>query len=299
MSLTTPVIAASGTYGYGTEYDGLIDWSLVGGVSVKGISLEPSGGHEAPRMVETAAGMLNSIGLQNIGLRAFLEERLPRLRELGPRVVVNCWGNTVAEYEAVVEKLDGAAGQGIDALEINVSSPNKREWEKLGGIPGADPAATAEIVSRVRARTSLPLWVKLSPNVYDIAEVARAAEGAGADALSLINTLKGMAIDVESARPALSNLSGGLSGPAIKPVALYMVYEASRAVSIPVVGLGGIVSGRDAAEFLMAGAVAVGVGTANLYDPAAPARISRELGKLMDKLGYGSVAELTAMATQF
>jgi len=291
VSLSTPVIAASGTYGYGVEYDGLVDWSLVGGVSVKGLSLHPSRGHPAPRMTETAAGMLNAIGLQNIGVESFVSEKLPRLRQTGTRVIVNCWGNTLAEYEAVVERL--SEEKGIDALELNLSSPNKREWARL---PSSDPGITGEIVRATRKRTRLPLWAKLTPNVGDIVSVAKAAADAGADALTLINTLRGMAIDVAARAPVLSNVTGGLSGPAIKPVALYMVYEVSRCVSVPVVGVGGISSGRDAVEFLMAGASAVQVGTACLYDPAAPARISREICATLDEIGETAVSAIIGAA---
>ncbi len=287
LALRSPVIAASGTFGYGVEYDGLFDWSLVGGVSVKGLSVNPSQGHPAPRMVETSAGMLNAIGLQNIGVERFLTEKLPALRATGTRVIVNCWGNTLAEYAEVAERLDRAPG--IDALELNLSSPNKREW---GVLPSSDPKITGEIVAAARKRTRLPLWVKLTPNVTDIVSIARAAADAGADALTLINTLRGMAIDLRARAPALSNTTGGLSGPAIKPVALYMVFEVARAVSIPIVGVGGITTGEDAAEFLVAGASAVQVGTASLYDPAAPARIARELAEVLERLGETSVASL-------
>jgi dihydroorotate dehydrogenase (NAD+) catalytic subunit len=287
LDLATPVIAASGTYGYGVEYLGLVDWSLLGGVSVKGLSLEPSRGHPAPRMVETSAGMLNAIGLQNVGVDAFVRDKLPALRATGTRVIVNCWGVTPEDYERVVERLDMVAG--IDALEINMSSPNKREW---GATPASDAKVAAEIVTRVRRRTRLSLWVKLTPNVTDITVVARAVEDAGADAISLINTLKAMAVDVRTRRPVLANVTGGLSGPAIKPVALYMVYETCKAVRIPVVGCGGIFTGTDAIEFLMVGARAVQVGTASLYDPAAPASIARELDTAIDELGERSVADV-------
>lgn len=291
ISFATPVIAASGTYGYGVEYDGLVDWSLVGGVSVKGLSLHPSRGHAAPRMTETAAGMLNAIGLQNIGLDVFVRDKLPRLREIDTRIIVNCWGNTLAEYEAVVEALSRVPG--VDALELNLSSPNKREWARL---PSSDPGITAEIVSSVRKRTHLPIWVKMTPNVGDIVSIAKAAADAGADALTLINTLRGMAIDIRTRAPLLSNLTGGLSGPAIKPVALYMVYEVAKNVSIPIVGVGGIWRGEDAVEFLMAGASAVQVGTACLYDPAAPARIAHEIRSVLDQLGISSVGSVIGAA---
>lgn len=291
ISFATPVIAASGTYGYGVEYDGLVDWSLVGGVSVKGLSLHPSRGHAAPRMTETAAGMLNAIGLQNIGLDVFVRDKLPSLREIDTRIIVNCWGNTLAEYEAVVEALSRVPG--VDALELNLSSPNKREWARL---PSSDPGITAEIVSSVRKRTHLPIWVKMTPNVGDIVSIAKAAADAGADALTLINTLRGMAIDIRTRAPLLSNLTGGLSGPAIKPVALYMVYEVAKNVSIPIVGVGGIWRGEDAVEFLMAGASAVQVGTACLYDPAAPARIAHEIRSVLDQLGISSVGSVIGAA---
>jgi dihydroorotate dehydrogenase (NAD+) catalytic subunit len=287
LELATPVIAASGTYGYGVEYLGLVDWRRVGAVSVKGLSLEASSGHPAPRMLETPAGMLNAIGLQNVGVEAFVRDKLPRLRTTGTRVIVNCWGNTPEAYGQVAARLD--AVEGIDALEINMSSPNKREW---GRPPASDPAAAADIVSRVRARTRLPVWAKLTPNVTDITVVARAVEEAGADAISLINTLKAMAIDVRARRPALANVTGGLSGPAIKPVALYMVYEVCKAVHVPVVGCGGIFSGSDALEFLVAGASAVQVGTASLYDPAAPARITDEIETMLADLGERRVRDV-------
>jgi len=284
VELATPVIAASGTYGYGVEYDGLVDWPLVGGVSVKGLSLDPSKGHKAPRMLETAAGMLNAIGLQNIGVEAFVRDKLPRLRAFGPRIIVNCWGNTPEEYEQVVERLD--AVEGIDALEINMSSPNKREW---GRPPASDPRTAADVIGRVRARTRLPIWAKLTPNVTDIVAIARAVADAGADAVTLINTLKAMAVDVHARRPVLSNVTGGLSGPAIKPVALHLVHEVCKGVAIPVVGCGGIWSGMDALEFLIVGASAVQVGTASLYDPGAPGRIARELDHALLDLGESSV----------
>jgi len=287
LELLTPVVAASGTYGYGLEYDGLVDWRLVGAVSVKGLSTEPCDGVPAPRMIETPAGMLNAIGLQNIGVEAFLRDKLPRLRDLPVRVVVNCWGNSEEEYEEVVTRLDGAVG--IDALELNLACPNKREWK---AIFACDPELTARITARVRKRTNAPLWVKLSPNVTDIRESARAAAGEGADALCLINTVRGMAIDVETRRPMLSNTTGGLSGPAIKPIGVFMTYEAARTVDIPIVGCGGVTSGIDVVEYLLAGASAVQVGTANLYDPAAPARVAAELADWLDQAGEPAAAAL-------
>jgi len=287
LNLATPIIAAAGTYGYGLEYDGLVDWSLVGGVAVKGLSASACDGHPAPRMVETPAGVLNAIGLQNIGAEAFVSDKLPRLSRLGPAVIANCWGNTLDEYVEVAQILGQESA--IGALEVNVSCPHKHEW---GGILATDLEATKSIVAAVRKVSSKPLWVKLSPNVTDITEAARVVAGEGADAVVAINTLRGLAIDIKSRRPMLANGSGGLSGPAIKPVALFMVRAIAQAVSIPVVGVGGISSGADAAEFLIAGASAVEVGTACLYDPAAPARIAGELGKVLDDIGADSVAAI-------
>jgi dihydroorotate dehydrogenase (NAD+) catalytic subunit len=272
VRLPTPVIAASGTFGYGTEFAGLVDLARLGAVCVKGLSLAPYAGKRPPRLVETPAGMLNAIGLQNIGVDAFVRERLPRLREAGARVVANFWGDSPEEFAACAERLDGKPG--IVALELNAASPNRPEW---GGILATDPAALAGIVRAVRLRVRLPLWVKLSPNVSDVTAVGRAAEAEGADALTAINTLRGMAIDAATRRPRLASVTGGLSGPAVKPVALAMVHALAGAVRIPVVGIGGIRTGEDAAEFLIAGARAVQVGTASFYDPRAPERIGDEL----------------------
>jgi len=272
VRLPTPVIAASGTFGYGTEFAGVTDVGTIGAVSVKGLSLAPYAGKPPPRLVETPAGMLNAIGLQNIGVERFLKERLPMLRQLGARVVANFWGDDAEGFAACAERLDGQAG--IVALELNAASPNRPEW---GGILATDPVALAAIVRAVRARVRLPLWVKLSPNVSDIVAVGKAAEAEGADALCAINTLRGMAIDAATRRPRLFSVTGGLSGPAIKPVALAMVHALARAVRVPVVGIGGIRTGEDAAEFLVAGAHAVQVGTATFYDPAAPERVGQEL----------------------
>jgi dihydroorotate dehydrogenase (NAD+) catalytic subunit len=272
VRLPNPVIAASGTFGYGTEFVGLVDLAAVGAIGVKGLSLAPSPGKPAPRLVETPAGMLNAIGLQNIGVAAFLRDRLPALHAAGARVVANFWGDSVDEFAECAARLDGAPG--VVALELNASSPNRPEW---GGILATDPAALGAIVRAVRRRVRAPLWVKLSPNVGDIAQVGRAAEAEGADALCAINTLRGMAVDVEQRRPRLASVSGGLSGPAIKPVALRMVHDLVRAVGIPVIGMGGIRSGEDALEFLCCGARAVQVGTATFYDPRAPVRVADEM----------------------
>ncbi len=272
VRLPNPVLAASGTFGYGTEFAGLVDLAAIGAVVVKGLSLAPHAGKPPPRLVETPAGMLNAIGLQNIGVAAFLRERLPALHAAGARVVANFWGDSAAEFAECAARLDGAPG--LVALELNAASPNRPEW---GAILASDPAALAAIVRAVRPRVRLPLWVKLSPNVADITAVGRAAEAEGADALSAINTLRGMAVDAAARRPRLRSVTGGLSGPAIKPVALAMVHALARAVRVPIVGIGGIRTGEDAAEFLCCGAAAVQVGTATFYDPAAPVRIAHEL----------------------
>ena len=272
LRLRNPVIAASGTFGYGLEFAGVTDLRALGAIVVKGLSLEPNRGHPAPRIVETPAGMLNAIGLQNIGVRAFIESKLPQLRAFGTPIVANCWGHEPEEFGEVAARLSDA--EGLAAIEINISCPNKREW---GRIIATDLELTREVVRLVRTRCRLPMWVKLSPNVTDIASFARVAEEEGADAISLINTLLGLAVDLERRRPALTNVTGGLSGPAIKPVALRMVYEVARAVRIPVIGMGGIGSGDDALEFLLVGARAVQVGTASFTDPCATERIAAEV----------------------
>jgi dihydroorotate dehydrogenase (NAD+) catalytic subunit len=284
LRLRNPVIAASGTFGYGTEYEGVSRPQDLGAVVVKGISLRPAPGHTAPRMVETAAGMLNAIGLQNVGVEAFSREKLPRLRELGVTVVVNCWGTLVEEYGEIAAALDGLPG--VAALEINISSPNKREW---GRIIATDPVRTEEVVRTARAATRLPLWVKLSPNVTDIVEFAKIAEAVGADALSVANTYVGMTVDLRSRRPILTNVTGGLSGPAIKPLTLRAVHLVSRAVAIPVIGVGGIFDGKDALEYLLVGARAVQVGTASLYDPRAAERIVKEIERFLAEEGIDDV----------
>jgi dihydroorotate dehydrogenase (NAD+) catalytic subunit len=287
VSLPTPIVAASGTFGYGTEFAGLVDLAAVGAISVKGLSLRPYDGKPAPRLVETPAGMLNAIGLQNIGVEAFLRERLPVLRAAGARVVANFWGDSAEEFAACAERLDGQPG--IVALELNAASPNRPEW---GSILASDPAALAAIVRAVRGRVRLPLWVKLSPNVGDVTAVGRAAEAEGADALAAINTLRGMAVDATARRPRLASVTGGLSGPAIKPVALAMVHALSRAVRIPIVGLGGIRTGEDVAEFLIAGARAVQVGTASFYDPCAPERLGHDLARWCRRHGVATAREI-------
>lgn len=286
LSLKNPVIAASGTFGYGVEYAGVADLGVFGAVVVKGISLKPSKGHPPPRLVETPAGMLNAIGLQNIGVERFVAGKLPWLRQRGLTVVVNCFGNTVEEYGEVVAALDGA--EGIAAIEVNISSPNKREW---GRIIATDAKRTADVVAAARARTRRPLWVKLSPNVSDIVELARVAESAGADALCVANTYLGMAVDLRRRRPVLSNVTGGLSGPAIKPLSLRAVYQVVRGTELPVIGIGGIVSGEDALEYLLVGARAVQIGTANLYDPAAGGKIVRQIKRFLADEGVATVRD--------
>jgi len=292
VRLPTPVIAASGTFGYGTEFAGLVDLAAVGAVGVKGLSLRPYAGKPAPRLVETPAGMLNAIGLQNIGVEAFLRDRLPALVAAGARVVANFWGDSPEEFAACAARLDGAPG--IVALELNAASPNRPEW---GSILAADPRALAAIVAAVRPRVRTPLWVKLSPNVADVVAVGRAVEAEGADAVTAINTLKGMAVDLATRRPRLASVTGGLSGPAIKPVALRMVHELARALTIPVVGIGGIRTGEDALEFLCVGARAVQVGTATFYDPQAPARIAREMAGWCRRHGVTAVRDVVGTLT--
>jgi dihydroorotate dehydrogenase (NAD+) catalytic subunit len=263
-----PVLTASGTFGYGQEFAHLIDLNKLGGICVKGISAEPMEGNPSPRIYETAAGMLNAIGLQNVGANKFLEEKLPFLRTLRTRCIVNVFGYSTEEYVRAIEILN--AGEGIHGYELNISCPNTR----CGGmVYGNDPRLTEEVVAASKKAACYPLIVKLSPNVTDITELARAAESAGADALSLVNTFVGMAIDIETRTPRISNITGGLSGPAIKPLALRMVYQTARAVKIPIIGIGGISSAEDAIEFFIAGARAVQIGTANFYAPDTALRV--------------------------
>jgi len=287
LHLRNRVLTASGTFGYGDECRDVADLTKLGGIITKSLSLKPRDGNPPPRIVETASGMLNSIGLANIGVHRFLQEKAPFLRTVETAVVANVAASSVAEYCAVVELLDGE--EAVDAIEINVSCPNVRE----GGLQfGTDCALTGEITREVRARTAKPLIVKLTPNVTHVAEFARAVEAAGADAVSLINTLIGMAVNVHTRKPMLSSVTGGLSGPAIKPVALAKVYEAARAVKIPVIGIGGIATVTDALEFLIVGASAVQVGTINFVDPAAGTRIADGLAAFCAERGIGDVGEL-------
>src|SRR5487761_117759 len=269
IHFNNPVLTASGTFGYGQEFAHLIDLNQVGGIVVKGISADPMPGNPPPRIYETEAGMLNAIGLQNVGARRFLEEKLPFLRTLQARCVVNVFGYSTEDYVRCIEILN--QGDGIDAYELNISCPNT----SCGGmVYGSDPKLTEEVVAASKRASMRPLFVKLSPNVTDITIYARAAEDAGADGLTLINTFVGMATDVESRTPRISNITAGLSGPAIKPVALRMVYQTFRAVKIPVIGIGGITTAEDALEFIIAGARAVQVGTANFYAPDTAVRVA-------------------------
>jgi len=287
VRLRNPVLTASGTFGYGLEFLPFLRLAQLGGIVTKGLSPRPRKGNPPDRIVETPAGMLNAIGLQNIGIDAFLEEKLPALREHDTAIVANVFGETEAEYVEVCEKLDAATG--VAAIELNVSCPNT---EAGGMLFGNDAASLARITRACRLRTQLPLWVKLSPNVTDIRELAKAAEAEGADAVSLVNTFVGMAIDVEKRRPVLANLSGGLSGPAIRPLAVWMTWQVSRAVSIPVVGMGGIMTARDALEFILAGATAVQVGTANFVNPRAAVDVAEGLARWLSERGVLSVREL-------
>jgi len=283
LSLKNPVIAASGCFGYGVEYADLVDLSSLGAVAVKGLFLNEREGHPAPRIVETPAGMLNAIGLQGIGVRRFVDEKLPELRARRATVIVNVCGTTLDEYVEVSRILSDA--EGVDAIELNISCPNIKE----GGIQfGCNLSSTHDVVSAVRKVTRLPLIPKLTPNVTDVASFARASEDAGADAVSLVNTFLAMVLDVETRRPKISNGMGGLSGPAIRPIAVRMVYECRQAVKIPIIGMGGITDARDALEFMIAGATAVQVGTANFVDPLI-------WGKLLD--GMKSYMERHQIAT--
>ena len=285
LELPNPIIAASGCFGYGLEYEDVVDLSMLGAVAVKGLFLEERQGHPPPRIAETPAGMLNAIGLQGIGVHRFVREKLPLLRERGARTIVNICGTTLDEYAEVARVLSDA--EGVAAIELNISCPNIKE----GGIQfGCSLAGTAQVTAAVRKVTTLPLIPKLTPNVTDVASFARAAEDAGADAVSLVNTFLAMAIDVETRRPKLSNVVGGLSGPAIRPIAVRMVWECFQTVNIPILGMGGIAEPADAVEFILAGATAVQIGTANFADPFLWTRILDGLG---DYLRRHQIARLT------
>jgi dihydroorotate dehydrogenase (NAD+) catalytic subunit len=289
IEMANPVIAASGTFGYGIEFEEIVSLERIGGFVTKGISLHPISGHAAPRIVQTAAGMLNAIGLQNVGVEEFIARKLPPLRRYpGCKVIVNVFGYTVGEYISVIEKLNTA--EGIAAYELNVSCPNVH----AGGMAfGADPGSLEYLVGRARTASSRPLIVKLSPNVTSVSQMAQVAAEAGADGVSLVNTFMAMAINAESRKPRLTNVTGGLSGPAIKPIALRMVYETARAVTIPILGMGGIITPEDAVEFLLAGATAVQVGTASYADPRATERLARGLESWCRGHQVDKVADLT------
>ena len=287
IRLRNPVIAASGTFGYGEEFKRFVDLKRIGAVVVKGTSAQPIAGNQPPRLFPTASGMINSIGLENVGVDAFIRDKMPHLRESGCSVFVNVFGFSEEEYAEVVEKLNTC--DGIAAYELNISCPNT----KHGGMTfGNDPQLTHSLTKMIKARSSRPLIVKLSPNVTDIAVMARAAEDAGADALTVANTYLAMAIDTETFLPRIHTITGGLSGPAIKPITLRLVYQCARAARIPVIGLGGIFTAEDAVEYLLAGARAVQIGTANFQDPRAPVRVLDGLAAFMAKRGMTSLKDL-------
>ena len=289
LELRNPVIAASGTFGYGIEFEDILSLDKIGGFVTKGLSREPMAGNDAPRIIETESGMINAIGLQNIGVAAFIQEKLPALRRYAGTVcIANVFGYTIEDYLAVIEQLNDA--EGISAYELNASCPNT----KHGGLVfGVDPAQLAELVIRARRLAQRPLIVKLSPNVTSVAQMARVAEAAGADALSLINTFVSLVIDVKTRRPRIANVTGGLSGPAIKPIAVRMVWEAAHAVKIPVIGMGGISTAADVIEFMLAGASAVQVGTASYWDPRATEKIVGELERWCKEHEVSRLAALT------
>jgi dihydroorotate dehydrogenase (NAD+) catalytic subunit len=287
LKLKNPVMTASGTFGYAREYDRYLDLNRLGGIIVKGLSLEPSRGNPPPRIVETDCGMLNAIGLENVGLEAFVQDKLPFLATLDPPTLANIYGRTVDEYALLAERMDALAG--VAGIELNISCPNVKE----GGVAfGSDPTLARDVVRAVRAKTGKHLMVKLSPNVTDIALMAKVAEAAGADSLSAINTITGMAVDLATRRSKLANITGGLSGPAIKPVALRMVWQVARAVAIPVVGVGGIMSAVDALEYLMVGATAVQVGTANFVNPHGTMEIIDGMLQWLTDAGIDDVNQL-------
>ena len=287
IKMRNPVMTASGTFGYGEEFAEYMDLESIGAMITKGLSLKPKAGNNTPRIVETPGGMLNAIGLQNVGIEAFIAKKLPFLKGVNTPVIINLYGNSLEEYGELASRIEGV--NEVAAVEVNISCPNVRQ----GGIVfGTDPAAAAQVVELVRRSTTKPLIVKLSPNVTDIVTMAKACVDAGAEALSLINTLTGMAIDLKSRRPVLANITGGLSGPAIKPVALRMVWQVARAVNVPVIGIGGIMSATDALEFILAGATAVQIGTANFLSPAASQEIAAGMENWLVENRVGSLKEL-------
>jgi dihydroorotate dehydrogenase (NAD+) catalytic subunit len=287
IKMRNPVMTASGTFGYGEEYSTYVNLESIGAIVTKGLSLKPRAGNPMPRIVETPGGMLNAIGLQNVGIEAFIEEKLPFLRTVDTPVIVNFFGNTEDEYAEMAERLDAIPE--VAGLEMNISCPNVRH----GGIAfGVEPNAAYSVVKAVRQSTIKPLIVKLSPNVTDIVEMAQACAEAEADALSLINTLTGMAIDVQKRRPVLANVTGGFSGPALKPIALRMVWQVARAVDIPVIGIGGITKATDALEFMLAGATAVQIGTANFVTPGIAEKVASDMERYLVENRIADVKEL-------
>jgi dihydroorotate dehydrogenase (NAD+) catalytic subunit len=287
IKMKNPIMVASGCFGFGQEYNRFYDLSRLGGIMTKGTTLEPKLGNPPPRIAETPAGMLNSIGLQNPGVEKVISEELPWLSQFDVQVIVNISGYSIAEFEELAQRLDGVPG--VAGLELNISCPNI----KGGGMAfGTDPHSAAQVVKSVRAKTKLPLIVKLSPNVTEITEIAKAVESAGADGVSLINTLLGMAIDIKKRRPVLANVMGGLSGPAVKPIAVRMVYQVYRAVKIPIIGMGGITTFEDVVEFMLAGADAVAIGAGNFLDPYLPLKIIEDLEGWLLKEGIKDIGEI-------
>ena len=288
LRLSNPILAASGTFGYGVEFAHLVDLNRLGGIVVKGLSLEPIAGAPPPRLCETPSGMLNAVGLQNVGVHGFVAEKLPVLRQYRTALIANVFGCTVDEYAGVIRILEEA--EGLAAYELNISCPNTAH----GGIQfGSDPRMVEEVVEAARRAARRPLWVKLSPNVTDIAEIAKAAEGAGAHALTVANTYQAMSIDIQTRRSRLGRATGGLSGPAIKPISLRLVYEVSRAVKIPIIGLGGIEKAADVLEYLIAGASAVQVGTASFSSPSACADIVNQVERCCVENKVNNISSLT------
>lgn len=287
LKFKNPVLTASGTFGYGLEFTKFFDISKLGGFCTKGLSLEPMTGNPPGRIIETPAGMLNAIGLENVGVLSFIAEKLPALENYDTHIIANIFGKTLDEFALIAQKLDSQPQ--VSALELNISCPNIKE----GGVEfGHDPKLTHQVVETVKSNSQKPLWVKLSPNVTDITIFARACEEAGADAVTLINTFVGMTVDVQKYRPQLSNITGGLSGPAIRPLALRLVHQVAQTVNIPVVGIGGITSARDALEFMLVGATAVQIGTANFFDPMSSLKIIRGLEQACEERNIQNISEI-------
>ena len=283
--LKNPVLVSSGTFGFGKEYSNFYDFNLLGAITVKGITLKPRKGNKPPRIMETSAGILNSVGLENPGLYSFIENELPFLKKYSVPIIANISGNTIEEYSLMAKELN----EHVDFIELNVSCPNVKE----GGITfGTKPESVYEVTREVRKVTNIPLIVKLSPNVTDIGEMALAAENAGADCISLINTLMGMAIDIYNRKPFFNNVVAGLSGPAVKPIALRMVWQVAQKVNIPIIGMGGISNWQDAIEFMMAGADAISIGTANFYNPLAPKEVLEGIKEYMIENGINDLREI-------